>query len=259
MEYNRKELENKKIPELKDILREKKLKLSGNKGELVNRIIDYQSSLPKFQLALLPIDILRLIILYLPVEDILNLSIASKTIYNNINQKYLWQQLFLRDIREPIIPPVNEDIKWYKRKIKRWDEIKELVGLIKSKEVSINFIPNKCQYNSFDLIDNLTELTCDNLGLTLPYMPNLKRLDCRDNKLTFLPNLPELEKLDCNRNKLKSLPEFPHLLHLRCAGNKLTSLPIMPYLTTLYCSDNPLPCFTVYEWQKKWNISQNER
>lgn len=42
--YNEKELERKTIPELKEILRKSNLKITSNKDELINRILESESS-----------------------------------------------------------------------------------------------------------------------------------------------------------------------------------------------------------------------
>lgn len=50
--YNRQELELKKIPELKDLLRIRSLKVTGNKDDLIKRILDNQISSPSSQSSL---------------------------------------------------------------------------------------------------------------------------------------------------------------------------------------------------------------
>jgi len=79
--------------------------------------------------------------------------------------------------------------------------------------------------------------------LILPPMPNLKHLDCGQNKITKIANLPPtLEEFYCEDNKLTELPTLPKKLkNLVCSGNLLTELPPLPLtLETLECNYNKL-------------------
>ena len=88
------------------------------------------------------------------------------------------------------------------------------------------------------------ELHLNHFNLTiLPRLPNnLKKLNCRMNKLISLPKLPDgLTSLDCEHNELKNLPKLPDsLTFLNCADNyKLTILPKLPNgLRILVCERN---------------------
>ena len=103
---------------------------------------------PKSSLTSLPTDILKLIALFLPTEDILNLSYTNKFVYKIINEKCFFKQLFdrgiyfpRREVKEKINIPttssassIDADVNWYKNEIRHWNRIKTLVEKIKSIE-----------------------------------------------------------------------------------------------------------------------------
>src|SRR6516165_11154845 len=120
------ELKKKKIPELKAILKEKKLKVSGNKSELIDRILQSQ---PKLPIQKLPLDILRITALNLPVRDILNLCQTNKQYQQYIcNNKPFWEALLLREVGNiKVNIPLDANINWYKEKVKNWPSVITLV------------------------------------------------------------------------------------------------------------------------------------
>ncbi len=73
--------------------------------------------------------------------------------------------------------------------------------------------------------------------------PNLKILNCKNNKLNSLDNLPKrLEFLDCSNNNILSLDNLPSsLLKLICYSNKINCLDNLPAsLKILDCLNNNL-------------------
>jgi len=83
------------------------------------------------------------------------------------------------------------------------------------------------------LPDSLRGLSCsrNSLGiLPSPLPPNLVRLWCTDNQLTFLPPLPSsLISLVCNENNLTYLPTLPpRITELVCWHNNIYCLPKLP-------------------------------
>src|SRR6516225_4732071 len=166
MEYTENELKKKKITELKAILKEKKLKVSGNKSELINRISQSQS---KFSLQKLPPDILRLIALNLDVRDILNLCQTNKQYQQYIcNNKPFWKALLLRETKGNVNISPNADVNWYKEKIKNWPSVKVLVEKIEENKVEkIEYIQSfQENWDYFEIAENLQELYCSGIRLT---------------------------------------------------------------------------------------------
>lgn len=103
MEYTKEELQEKKIPELKDILKSRNVKSSGNKWELINRILKTEApkKVEKQQLKgetyfdILPTDITKIITKYRSkietnnkvAYDILNyLAIRKGSVFPRINK-----------------------------------------------------------------------------------------------------------------------------------------------------------------------------
>jgi Leucine-rich repeat (LRR) protein len=293
--FTMEELKKKKIPELKAILKEKKLKVSGNKSELIDRILQSQ---PKLPIQKLPLDVVRITALNLPVRDILNLCQTNLKYQQYIcNNKPFWEALLLREVNTKINIPPNADINWYKEKVKNWSSVKILVEKIKANSVEVEYIqPFRENWDYFEIVENLQELSCQNNQLTslplmpnlqrlycdnnqltslppmpnlkyldcddnqltsLPSMPNLRELWCRNNQLTSLPSMPNLQKLYCRNNQLTSLPPMPNLQKLYCDDNQLTSLPSMPNLKELYCNNNPLRSFDLDQWKDYWNSHQD--
>lgn len=280
-----------KIPELKQILKERKLKISGKKDELIERILNNPKKIEIFNFPILnlPLDVLREIALNLPLLDIFKLCQTNKRFKLISNDKIFWEKLFLREIDEKIEIPENVTIEWYKEKIRYWPSVKYLASLIivelvgwhsrswMQRKIHPTFIqPLNGNWNSFEIIENLATLDCRSLKLTclppmpnmfdlwcmnnrltsLPPMPKLERLNCIGNNITIMPSYPNLRELNCQDNQLASLPELPNLRKLYCGNNKLTSLPDYPKLTKLYCKGNNLPFSTLKQWQK-WKNKKN--
>ena len=84
------------------------------------------------------------------------------------------------------------------------------------------------------------------IGLDLSQVPQLKKLDCRKNKLTELDlsRVPQLETLDCGRNRLTELDlsQVSQLKELGCRRNELAELDLSwsPQLKELNCMSNVL-------------------
>jgi Leucine-rich repeat (LRR) protein len=91
-----------------------------------------------------------------------------------------------------------------------------------------------------DIINNnLPDLSCINFD----DYPNIKILNCNNNKLISLDNLPiSLKNLYCNNNQLTSLDNLPiNIKILDCANNQITSLNNLPInLKELYCWNNQI-------------------
>ena len=88
---------------------------------------------------------------------------------------------------------------------------------------------------------NKTDIEIIGKNITsIPIFPNLKELNCGDNKLTKIPKMPLLEFLVCENNKLTQIEVMPKLTDLYCGNNKLTQIEVMPLLKILYCKNNPL-------------------
>lgn len=191
----------------------------------------------------LPIDTLRITALKLPLSDIFKFCQSNKRFQQYIcNYKPFWEALFLREVNEKIETPPKASIDWYKEKIREWPSIKNLTRLIRENKTKEEYIrPFNEKWSSFEIVENLLKLYCDNNQLTsLPSMPNLEHLGCLNNQLTSLPPMPNLKELQCENNQLNSLPSMPNLLVLSCHNNQLTSLPFMPNLQRLYCDNNQL-------------------
>lgn len=114
--------------------------------------------------------------------------------------------------------------------------------------------------NTISYFQTLTYLNCsDNICIAIPLFPNLMYLDCTRNNVTFIPSfqrlktlhcsenrslmtipmLPSLEILRCRQTHLKELPMFPKLTYLDCSINDLSMIPTFKRLETLRCTDNP--------------------
>lgn len=118
MEYSKEDLENKKIVDLKQILKNLNLRLVGNKQELIDRILDNQRLIPKSKppiktdsyLDILPNDISNMINNY-RVENEPNNKI-SKDIISNVASYlgYRWSELnrLMENLRLPFKLMENE-------------------------------------------------------------------------------------------------------------------------------------------------------
>ena len=76
-------------------------------------------------------------------------------------------------------------------------------------------------------------------------LPNLKKINCSNNRLLNLDslnNLYNLEEIDCSYNRIETLENLnlPNLQVLRCAYNRISSLQNLnfPNLKYFHCSDN---------------------
>lgn len=205
-------------------------------------------------------DALRILALNLPLKQILALCQINKRFRSNIyDNKQFWQDLFLREIKETVDIPPDANIEWYKEKIKAYPDTKKIANLIREYKVHFSFIQQYDEkeidnLNSFDIIENLKELNCENNQLILlPPMPKLKILNCGSNLLISLPSMPNLEQLFCGYNQLTLLPSMPNLEIIHCQNNQITTLPPMLNLKYLGCIGNPLPFFALAKWKRYWN------
>lgn len=258
---NKQQLQKLKVIELRDILREKGLKVSGNKSDLIDRLCPNQDpSLHFSSLSLLPLDIIKEIILYLPITLIFKFIQTNKKYYSILQDKLFWRRMVLKEITEKIEIPIDADIEWYKDKLRYWPSVKHLADLIRfeikrwdsvgwlQKRVCPGFIHEPdSNWTNFEILENLKTLSCRSLKLkSLPPMPNLVGLDCSNNQLTSLPPMPNLEGLYCLNNQITSLMFYPKLENLYCQGNKLNTLPLLPKLVLLYCGSNNLSTIPEY-------------
>lgn len=95
------------------------------------------------------------------------------------------------------------------------------------------------QVNTLDFSNkNITEIP------SLVKYTKLKRLICRNNKLTKIPELPEnLKYLDVRNNKIEHIPYLPPSLKIfDCANNRITKIPeyLPPNLKIFICNNNKI-------------------
>ena len=86
--------------------------------------------------------------------------------------------------------------------------------------------------------------------ISLPNLPNCRKLSCYNNQLNILPDLPNCRGLVCGNNQLISLPNLPNCEALLCSENQLTILPNLSKCKMLYCDDNQLINKNVDFWIK---------
>jgi Leucine-rich repeat (LRR) protein len=213
------------------------------------------------------------IALNLNYRSIINLCKSSKQLKSICEDPYFWRTKFNLDTKEEKRINVPKDIRddvnpartlyWYKYKVKQYGPSKNLLQLVRNGKVNkISPFEFKGEWDIFDIIDNITLLDVENVGIEeLPDMVNVRDLNCARNRLTLLPNIPNIEILNCfyneltflssnmrkleilicSHNRIISLPNMPNLEYLNCQRNKLTFLPPgMLKLEQLYCSYNKL-------------------
>lgn len=122
-----------------------------------------------------------------------------------------------------------------------------LIELIKTYHILNSWIdiefnePYDKNWTDEELLSHIIELYCCYQDLiTLPNLPNCKKLSCYNNKLKSLPELPKCEELNCECNYLTSLPNLPSCKELFCSFNRLTSLPNLPNCKSLDARCNRL-------------------
>ncbi len=72
----------------------------------------------------------------------------------------------------------------------------------------------------------------------VPYLPNLKELNCHGNNLFSIPLMEKLEKLCCyDCLNLFEIPNFPNLKTLICSFGNISSIPPMENLELLECNE----------------------
>lgn len=98
----------------------------------------------------------------------------------------------------------------------------------------------------------LTKLDC------LYDCPNLKRLDCADNKLNDLPQIDSLEILICSQNNISQLPLFKHLKKLICSYNSIKYISDYKQLEILDCDSNIIECICDMPNLKELYCSKNQ-
>lgn len=141
MDYTKSDLEKKKMDELKSILKEKNLKITGNKPDLIDRILNSQRT----YLELLPKDLSNL------VEDY--------RVENNLNNKVLTEYLNL--IKWKSIgtnnPQIKKDIDLYLDLIneRRKDDFNayRLNKFFKDRNLNIKFIEEEIEKYRRELVD----------------------------------------------------------------------------------------------------------
>ncbi len=91
-------------------------------------------------------------------------------------------------------------------------------------------------------IENITELwfhNCPNI-LEIPYLPNLKLLQCSRTNITSIPYIEKLELLHCCMcPNLTEIPYFPNLRELQCFYTNIKSISPMEKIKLLVCSPCP--------------------
>jgi len=94
------------------------------------------------------------------------------------------------------------------------------------------------------ILPNLEILDCHSNRLsTLPYIPGLKELVARNNRLEDIDLLGKnnkLEHLDVSYNSIRKLPFFKNLRVLECGNNKITSFGGFDRIQKLSCEKNRL-------------------
>jgi Leucine-rich repeat (LRR) protein len=120
--------------------------------------------------------------------------------------------------------------------------IDEAVKLINdNKETLIDLECSYSQITSLPNMPKLKALNCRNtIIINLPDIPNLIELYCSISQITSLPDMPNLEILDCSNTQITNLPNMPNLKELYCYGTNITSLPNMPNLRYLCCSNTQI-------------------
>lgn len=202
----------------------------------------------------LPLDIHKKIALNLSYNNVKTFCIVSKKLSEISNDIYFWRDYFKVQVPEVVHIPLEDDVNWYRNKIKDYPAVKKLTDLIKKGKVKVEYIQDfNEKWDIFEIANNLQTLYCYNNQLTfIPFLPNLIVLYCASNQLTFVSYLPNLKRLDCTNNKLTSIPYLPNLEVLYCANNQLTFIPYLPNLEVLECQNNPLPGFTLDYWENVW-------
>ena len=91
---------------------------------------------------------------------------------------------------------------------------------------------NICKNINTDII-----IGCSNV-YNIPYSENIEILSIRNNKLLKnIPYLPNLKYLDCSDTYIKKLPIFDNLISLSCSNTNITNIPYMPKLRNLICNN----------------------
>ena len=68
---------------------------------------------------------------------------------------------------------------------------------------------------------------------------HMQDIDCSEKGITSIPKFPNLKVLDCSNNKIKVIPEhLKNLTFLNCSDNELSCFPKLPKLEVLICSNN---------------------
>jgi Leucine-rich repeat (LRR) protein len=81
--------------------------------------------------------------------------------------------------------------------------------------------------------------TCANIRV-IPYIQELKSLDCQGSAITEIPSLPNLRVLNCSNTQLTSLPELPSLSTLNCSQTLISKIRVYNNLTSLNCESTPI-------------------
>jgi Leucine-rich repeat (LRR) protein len=108
--------------------------------------------------------------------------------------------------------------------------------------------------------EDLTHVKLDGIWPSishLPFINNVKYLDCSNVNLKELPELPVVRYLNCSKNMLKTLPELNCVEHLDCSENWIEKLKLFPFIEVLNCSQNKLKEIPNYEMIYDLNCSKN--
>lgn len=145
---------------------------------------------------------------------------------------------------------------------------------------------NNCSISELELNENIENLVCDkNFITSMPGLyrfnrltkmdisnnfikeldslpPNIKRLLCDGNNLTWLPDLPDsLTCIDMSANSLTELPKLPpNLVTLYCETNRIKYIKNLPGgLRTLDCSYNRIKSIDTIPSSMKTLYCNNNR
>jgi hypothetical protein len=80
-------------------------------------------------------------------------------------------------------------------------------------------------------------ICCDNVN-EIPYSKNIEILSMRNNKLIKnIPYLPNLKFLDCSNTNITELLVFNELISLSCSNTNIMKIPYMQNLKSLICNN----------------------
>ena len=166
---------------------------------------------------------------------------SSLSLFCKKNKKYILNELMIKY-------KLNEDIKDFPGNLIYFRKN------VNDKSSHYEFLKEYFYYYNLEKID----IDEKNISSMISYLPNLRRLNCGANKLTYLPNYPNLQRLYCGGNKLTYLPNYPNLQVLYCGFNRITELGNYPKLENLKCENNQLTTLPNYPKLENLNCENNQ-